>query len=328
MVLFAFAALAVGLLAALLAGSAIATRVIAARVERRNPPTGRFVDVTGGRLSLIEAGPSQAARGTVVLLHGASGSSSDPMEGFGRRLADEGFRVLAFDRPGFGWSDRLAGAAAATPAVQAAAIGEALDRLQVGPAIVFGHSWAGALALRMALDRPEQVSGLVLAGPVALPFEERPSPWWVRLAFTPPMTWFLTQTIGVPIGAYYLPRVASSVFRPEPMTADYVARSRASLILRPGPALANFEDLVALPAALKDQAPRYSEIHVPTVIVAGEEDPVVTTSLQAVPLVETIAGAKLVRLPGAGHMLHYTAPDTLVAQIESLQERIGAPVAP
>ena len=320
----AFAAILCGLVAVVLAACAVVTALIAARVERAHPPVGRFVEVAGGRLSVVEAGPERAARGTVVLLHGASASASDPMEGIGRKLAEKGFRVLAFDRPGFGWSDRLVGEEAATPAFQAAAIGEALDRMGVGPAIVFGHSWAGALALRMALDRPAQVAGLVLAAPVALPFEERRPSWWVRLAFQPTILRLLVSTIGVPIGQYYLPKAAGAAFRPEPMPADYIARSRAELILRPGPALANFQDLVALPAALKQQAPRYAEIRVPTLVAAGDADPVVTTALQAAPLAQRIADARLVRLPGVGHMLHYTAPDALVSEIEALQSRIDA----
>ncbi|MGT2487297.1 alpha/beta fold hydrolase [Methylobacterium oryzae CBMB20] len=51
----------------------------------------------------------------MVLLHGASANASDPMEGIGRRLAARGFRVIAFDRPGFGWSDRINGGDAAAP---------------------------------------------------------------------------------------------------------------------------------------------------------------------------------------------------------------------
>ena len=46
---------------------------------------------------------------------------------------------------------------------------DVIDAMKVGPAIVLGHSWAGALALALALDHPARVSGLVLAAPVAMP---------------------------------------------------------------------------------------------------------------------------------------------------------------
>lgn len=320
-------AVLIGAVGALLAGGAVATSLISARIESRFPPQDRFVAVQGGRLSVIDAGKAEV-RGTIVLLHGASASGSDPFEGFGRRLADDGFRVLAFDRPGFGWSDRLAGPDAGTPAFQARVIGEALDRLGVGSAIVFGHSWSGSLALRLALDRPDLVSGLVLGAPVALPFsEERPLPWWVRLALQPALTRLLVDTVAVPLGLFYLPGTAESVFRPEAQVRNYVEVSRAPLILRRGPALANIQDLVGLPAALKEQAPRYPGLRVPTTIVAGEADPIVRTDAQAVPLAQAIPGARLVRLPGTGHMLHFTAADRLVAEIEALHARLTEPAS-
>src|SRR5215208_2632463 len=68
--------------------------------------------------------------GTVLLLHGASGSSGDPMMALGERLAQR-FRVVAVDRPGSGWSDRIGGAGAASPATQARIIRAALREIGI-----------------------------------------------------------------------------------------------------------------------------------------------------------------------------------------------------
>jgi pimeloyl-ACP methyl ester carboxylesterase len=318
-----FLAVAAGLIALALVAAAAATLVIAARVEARYPPAQSRVAVTDGHLAYLEDGPREGARATVVLLHGASANAYDPFAGVGRRLAAAGFRVVSFDRPGYGGSDRLAGAEAATPAFQARAISEAIDRLGLEPVILMGHSWSGALALRMALDRPEQAAGLVLLAPVAMPFPPTALPWWAGLALKPPVTWLLTRTIAVPLGMVYLPGVAKGVFRPEPPVDDYVERSRAPLILRPGPALANIQDLAGLPAALAEQAPRYRDLRVPTVIVSGEGDPVVVTEKQAAPLSRALPEARLVTLPGAGHMITYTAPDAIVRETESLLARLA-----
>lgn len=317
------AAAAIGLVALVLVCAAVATRLIAWRVEARFPGTDRRVEIEGGRIAYVEDGPVEGARATVVLLHGASANACDPMEGVGRHLARAGFRVIAFDRPGYGNSDRIAGAEAASPTFQGRALGQALDRLGIGPVILVGHSWSGALALRMALDRPARVAGLVLVAPVAMPFPSRPLPWWARIALTPPMTWLLTRTVAVPLGLYYLPSVAVSVFRPEPAVDGYIEASRAPLILRPGPALANIQDLAGLPAALAEQAPRYGTIGVPSVIVAGDADPIVQTRLQADPLSRAMPHARQVVLPGAGHMVTYTAPDRLVREVEALAEAVS-----
>ncbi|GJE76012.1 alpha/beta fold hydrolase [Methylorubrum suomiense] len=316
-----FLALAAGLIILVLGLAAAATLLIAARVEARHPPAVHRIPVPGGSVAYLEDGPRDGPRATIVLLHGASANAHDPMEGVGRHLAAAGFRVVSFDRPGYGGSDRLAGAEAATPAFQARMLADAIDRLGLGPVILMGHSWSGALALRMALDRPKGIAGLVLVAPVAMPFPPMPLPWWADLALKPPVTWLLTHTIAVPLGLYYLPGVARGVFRPEPPVEDYVEKSRAALILRPGSALANIQDLAGLPAALAQQAPLYASLRVPTVIVTGEGDPVVVTAKQAEPLSRAVPGARLVVLPGAGHMITYTAPDALVRETEALLER-------
>ena len=308
-------ALPFALLGLVLAVGAVASVVIALRVGAEYPPAGPFVEVNGGRLATVQAGPADGP--PVILLHGASANASDPMEGIGRRLAEKGFRVIAFDRPGFGWSNRIAGIEAAAPAVQARIIAEALDRMGVGPALVFGHSWAGALALALALDHPAQVSGLVLAAPVAMPMPARALvlPWYWRLALQPPMTWLLSRTIGPPLARYYLPETARRVFLPQQETPGYPETVRAALVTRPGTLLANVQDLVGLPAALAAQSPRYGELHVPTLVISGEADPIVRSETQAVPLAKAIPGARLVLLPGIGHMLHFAASERVADEI-------------
>src|SRR5215218_8591696 len=82
------------LLAVVLAGtvllllcSAVATLVIARVIETRYPPAGRFVEVAGGRLHVVEMAPQgREPEATVLLLHGASGSSGDPMTALGSAL--------------------------------------------------------------------------------------------------------------------------------------------------------------------------------------------------------------------------------------------------
>ncbi|TXM73849.1 alpha/beta hydrolase [Methylobacterium sp. WL69] len=321
-----------GLVAVVLGAGALATLLITLRIEARHPPQGPFVPVPGGRLASLEAGPNPSARGTVVLLHGASANASDPMEGIGRRLAADGFRVIAFDRPGSGWSDRLGGRDMAPPAAQGHAIAQALERMKVSPAIVLGHSWSGALATAIALDHPERVAGLVLAAPVAMPYPQAGTvPWTYRLALWPPATWLLSQTLATPVGLYYLPRVGGAVFRPQEAPADYLDRSRAALVLRPGSIRANLHDLAGLPGALAVQAPRYATLRVPTVVISGDADGAVPAGRQAVPLAAAIPNARLVLLPGIGHMLQYVAVDALADEVARLADRIAAergPVAP
>lgn len=317
-VLLTLAALPLAVLSLVLIIGALATLAISARVSAAYPPAGPIVAVTGGRLATIQDGPADGP--PIVLLHGASANASDPMEGIGRRLAARGFRVIAFDRPGFGWSDRIAGGEAAAPAVQARLIAEALAHMGVGPAIVFGHSWAGSLALALALDHPERVSALVLAAPVAMPMPDRlpDLPWYWRLAVQPPVAWLLSHTVGPPLAQRFLPEAARRVFTPQAENPDYPEAARAALVLRPGTLLANVQDLLGLTQALAAQAPRYGGIRIPTLVIAGDADPIVRSAEQAVPLAHTIPGARLVLLPGIGHMLQYVASERVAEEITRL----------
>jgi len=80
-------------------------------------------------------------------------------------LARAGFRVIAPDLPGYGYSDKPADAQY-TIAEQAHVIVGLMDRLGIEKAIIAGASYGGAIAATMALDYPERVEKLILVGAV------------------------------------------------------------------------------------------------------------------------------------------------------------------
>src|SRR5512135_2676022 len=77
------------------------------KIEKAHPPSGRLVDVPGGRLHIVGLGRSDAP--AVVLLHGASANLEDMRLSLGDALAAQ-YRVILIDRPGHGWSGRPDGA--------------------------------------------------------------------------------------------------------------------------------------------------------------------------------------------------------------------------
>src|SRR6188474_825159 len=128
-----------------LAASAILNRVLAKKAERRNPPTGRFITINGVRLHYVERGTGDA----LVLLHG-NGSMIQDFESSGLiDLAAKDHRVIVFDRPGFGHSERPR-SLVWTPDAQAQLIRPALAQLGVSNAIVLGHSWGASVAVAIA----------------------------------------------------------------------------------------------------------------------------------------------------------------------------------
>ena len=301
------------------AGLALATQVGVALVQRAFPPQGRMIDVAGARLHVVELGPCDAAGPPVVLLHGASSNLRVMQHPVGDRLAGSR-RVILIDRPGHGWStrDRVADS---TPEVQGRMIVEALSRLGVERAIVVAHSWAGALGLRMALDHPDRVAGLVLLAPVAYPW-----PGGVgrinQVVSTPLVGALFAHTITLPLGCLVSEAGARGVFAPQPLPADFVRDSATPLLLRPREFIANARDLVTLKGAVVVQAPRYAEIKAPITIISGDADKTVSTGIHSRPLAAAAPNARLIVLPGMGHMVPQAAPDLVVSEIEAMAGRM------
>jgi pimeloyl-ACP methyl ester carboxylesterase len=115
----------------------------------------RIVD--GTRLRIVDSG--RAGDTPVVFVHGF-GASLYSWRKTLPPLAAAGYRVIAFDNRGFGFSDKPAhgyGNAAYARLVVAL-----LDSLGISSAVLVGHSMGGAIAAEVALAHPDRVRGLVL----------------------------------------------------------------------------------------------------------------------------------------------------------------------
>jgi 2-hydroxymuconate-semialdehyde hydrolase len=80
-------------------------------------------------------------------------------------LADAGFRVIAVDLLGFGYSEKPAWFDY-TIQSQSRMISRFMDRLGIGRAVIVGSSYGGAVSLNLALDYPERAEKLVLVDAV------------------------------------------------------------------------------------------------------------------------------------------------------------------
>ena len=300
------------ILLAALAILALVTWTGAVLAERAHPAQGRMVEVAGARLHVVEIGPRDAP--PIVMLHGAS-SNLEVMRPLAERLSHD-HRVVLIDRPGHGWSTREK-LSDSTPQPQARMIVEALQKLGLEPAIFVAHSWSGALALRIALDHPDRVAGLVMLAPVAYPWPGGVSQYNYAVT-TPVIGSLLANTITLPLGLLLADSGVRSVFAPQPMPHDFVKDSATRLLLRPREFVANAWDLVTLRAAMAEQAPRYGTITAPITIIAGDVDKTVSTHIHSQPLAKTAKNAKLIVLNGVGHMIQYAAPELVVAEIEAM----------
>jgi pimeloyl-ACP methyl ester carboxylesterase len=284
-------------------------------LQHRFPAQGKAIEVTGAVLNVVDIGPRDASGPPIVLIHGASSNLEAMRRPLGDRLATH-HRVILIDRPGHGWSS-VTGENAATPAAQGRMIEEALEKLDVGPVILVVHSWAGALGARMAIDYPARVAGLVMLAPVAYPWPGGVG-WYNELVTKPVIGRLLAYTITLPLGYFLTESGARSVFLPQVMPDDFVTNTATPLLLRPREFLANARDLVRLKQAVREQAPRYGEISAPTVLISGDVDKTVSTDIHSRPFAAAVANARLIVLPGVGHMVQDAAPDLVIREIEAL----------
>ena len=306
-------------IAALFCAGAIATYLGVRMIERRFPPRGRWMVAGGLRQHIVELGAASAGKPPIVILHGA-GCNLEDLRALGVRLA-AAHRVVLVDRPGQGWSEGK-GRATRSPAAQAAILRELLDRLGIARAIIAGHSWGGALAIAFALDHPDRAAGLVLLASPTRPHLQRLT--WLYGALSLPLAgWLFARSLALPLSAMALPAGVRGAFKPQTPPPDYLKRSAAWLLLRPHPFLANALDMAGLQSFLAAQMSRYSGLRLPTVIICGDRDDVVPPQCHAVPFCQALPGAKLVLLPGVGHMPHHAEMEQVVGEIEGMMARVA-----
>lgn len=317
--MWAAATVAVGS-AALLAGLAAVVTWQAREAERRNPPIGRFVTVDGVRLHYLDVGEGPA----VVLLHGNSSMVQDFALSILVPLARR-YRVIAFDRPGYGYSDRPKDVVWG-PEAQAALIRRALDALGIDRPVVLGHSWSTAVALCLALDYPDETAGVVVESGYYYPYR-RPDAAISAINALPLIGWISRNTISPVMGAILGKAMVKGMFSPNPIPPTY-AEFPAKLALRPSHLRAGAEEAATMrPWALRTWQ-RFPEIAVPVMILAGTGDLLASYRRHAVRLHHDIAGSRLRLWPGTGHMLHHVHPKGVIQAIDEAWEMAEAPVAP
>ena len=121
-----------------------------------------FVNVDGARVHYQEFG--DAANPPMILIHGYTASvyvwkSAAPL------LAEAGFRVIAVDLLGFGYSEKPSWFDYSIQS-QARMVSRFMNRLGIGRATIVGSSYGGAVALNLTLDNAESVEKLVLVDAV------------------------------------------------------------------------------------------------------------------------------------------------------------------
>ena len=310
--------------AVVLAALALVNVALARRAERRHPPAGAFVEVDGVRLHYTDRGSGRP----VVLVHGNAVTGGDyNTSGVAERLlAGSSYRVIVFDRPGFGHSERPRWRLW-TASAQADLLHKALARLDVRRPVVVGHSWGTLVALAFAVRHPADTAGLVLLSGYYFP-TLRLDALMVAPVAVPVLGDVLRYTVSPVFGWLNMPLLKLAMFAPSRVTNRFKAEYSNAMALRPSQIRAMAEDgALMVPGAMGLRA-RYGELAMPVAIVAGDGD-IVVRKRQAERLHGAVPGSSLEIVQGSGHMVHHVATDRVVEAVAAVAgEAGGSSVSP
>ncbi|MGA8155353.1 MAG: alpha/beta hydrolase, partial [Rhodoplanes sp.] len=280
----------------------VAVVVVAKLAERRNPPIGRFIEVDGVRLHYLERGDASAP--PVVLFHGNGAMIQDLAAAGLIDLLARRYRVICFDRPGFGFSRRPR-LRLMTPERQAALFEAALQRLDVREPVVFGHSWGTLVALALALrnaDMRRPVKGLVLAAGYYFP-TKRLDVWMVSIPAIPIIGDIMCYTISPILGWLLSQKMIRTLFTPDEVPQRFKDQFPLALALRPSQLRATAEEsALMIPAAARLQS-HYRHLSCPLAIYAASEDTLIECD-QGPRLQRHTIASVLHTVQNSGHMLH------------------------
>lgn len=272
---------------------------------------GEFVDIGGRRLYYYAAG-SRGSGVPVVFLHGFPVASR--LWHTVTRDFPEPHRLVVCDLPGFGRSEPCPTPDCRTLATAVLAL---LDDLRIERAAIIGHGLGGAIAQVLALDAPARVSHLALLDCPAFGVAAGRLTRLARLA----------RLLG-PVARRLPPTLLAGLVHGTVIRGFAVPeRSRLTLDagLQPFTTSAGRDALVAHLARLDDDStatlgPRLATLQVPTAILWGADDTFYPPAL-GVRLQQTIPGATLDVIAGAGHFLPEDAPERVIARLTELLSR-------
>ena len=293
----------------------LATWRIAAKAERLVPACGKFVEIDGNRIHYVEEGDGRP----IVFLHGLGAQLHHFRHTvFGR--FGPGYRLIALDRPGSGYSVRAGGATGRLPE-QADVVRRFIEELALERPLVVGHSLGGAIALALATGHPTAICGIALLSP--LTHLEASVRQRFDLLYVPSrlLRRVLAYTVAIPASLRYARPTMRFIFAPQAVPEGYMVEGGGWLGLRPSHYFATSTDVVAVERDLGQIEKRYREIAMPAGILFGTDDHVIGEAIHGEPMLDKIDGLDFERVEGLGHMPQFVEPDRVVAFIQRIATR-------
>ena len=284
--------------------------------EVRNPPVGMFIQCDGVRLHYIERG--DPAGPCVVLFHGNGSMLQDFMSSGLVDLLAHHNRVVCFDRPGFGYSQRprfrIWDASA-----QAALFVKAFHQLGVRDPVVLGHSWGALVAIALSMRKDYPIRGLVLVSGYYFP-TFRWDVWLMSGPAVPVLGDLLSYTVAPIISWAILPAAFRKIFVPRSVPQRFKTQFPTSLALRPTQLRAAAEESALLISTAAQFQASYPNIDCQVRILHGAEDQVIEPK-QAQDLHQALPRSDLRLVQSAGHMVTHSDVAALATAVSLVAHR-------
>jgi pimeloyl-ACP methyl ester carboxylesterase len=238
---------------------------------------------------------SNVGRVPLILSHGAGGSYLHwPAEI--RHLAGED--VLAIDLPGHGASDEEG---KETIDAYTGSVLEFMDYLDIGQAVIAGHSMGSAIAQKLSLDSPQRVRGLILIGAGA------------RLSVHPKLIEYCSSESTYPEAVSLVMEWAFSS-RADRRLVELAGQWMVEL-----PASVLQGDFLACDAF--DVRDRVEEIEQPALVICGADDQMTPVRFSDY-LTERLPNAHFEMVPNAGHMVMLEQPEIVAELVKGFLDDI------
>lgn len=287
-----------------------------ARIEARYPPLGQTINVHGKRVQAYVTGNGP----DLVLLHGSSGNMRDMILALEETLAPH-FRVIIFDRPGLGYSDRLSKEGDKF-IDQAMILRDAAKKLGANRPIVMGHSMGGIVSMAWATHAPDDLSGLVLISPVVMPFQT-PTSTYYKINKHPLIGPFVNHFIAAFNYNSIVADGINEVFAPQPAPANYREDMAVDLVLRPKTIQSNARQRNGIHEQIRALEAKYDNVSVPIELLHGALDTTVSPELHAEGLKNRVPDVNLTLWQDQGHMPHHFKQADILDALLRLQSRIA-----
>ena len=293
-------------------GSAVGNALADRGARRRHiRDFGRTVTLAGERVRLLDEGEGPP----VLVVHG-NGATIEEMvlSGVIGRLS-RSCRVVLPERPGYGAGDVPNGRP--WPAHRHAdALAELIQARGLRQPVVLGHSLGALVALRLALDHPHLVAGLVLVSGYYVP---RPQ---FSITAQKPLSWPVlgpasVATLVPPIASAVMPLIFRRLFAPNPVPPA-MEEMPVELMLRRAHLQSTADGTALIERDAAAASSRFSELRVPLRLFAGEGDRIIPAVHHARALVEACPQAQFTALSATGHMAHHVHPDLVADAVLDL----------